>query len=88
MHNYSDNCKKEHASYPEQNILYYKNVANITIDSDSTTPQKKQNERGGYIQEDHQIPFDENEENNSIIVNKTIETNAKETIKPNTRNGI
>ena len=49
------------------------------------TLPKKKNGREEYHQENCKIPFDENM---SIIVNKTIETNEKEKIKPNTRNGI
>ena len=36
-----DICKNKLVSYPEQNTLNFENVANITADSDSITPQKK-----------------------------------------------
>ena len=56
---------------------------NITINSDIITPQKKQNGRKEYHQEDCQIPLNKNGENKSIIERKTIEPNENETIEPN-----
>ena len=94
--NYIDSVKNERAEYPEQNTLYVKKVANITINSGSIDPQKKQNGKEEYFQENCKIPFDENEENKSIITikaiepnpSKTIEPNANETIEPPVRNKI
>ena len=40
-----DIVNKELTVYPEQKTLHLENVANITIDSDSITPQKKKWER-------------------------------------------
>ena len=43
-----DSCHKESeigAVYPENNTAHFNKVTNITVDSDSITPQKKQNER-------------------------------------------
>ena len=42
MKNYIDSCKKKSAAYLEQNTTHFETVANISIDSDSVTPQKKQ----------------------------------------------
>ena len=42
---YIDSCKKESAANTEQNTLHLENVARITVDSDSITPQKKQKGR-------------------------------------------
>ena len=42
---YIYSVKKYRAAYMEQNTLHFKNVTNISIDSDSITPQKKQNGR-------------------------------------------
>ena len=50
MQNYIDSCKKVRASYPEQNTLHFKDIANIATNSDSTTPKKKQNGRGKHCQ--------------------------------------
>ena len=50
-----DIVKKECEAYPENNTLHSENVANITINSDSVTPQKKKNGREEDHQEDHQI---------------------------------
>ena len=58
---YIDSCNKERAENTEQNTLHLENVARITVDSDSITPQKKQNGIEEYKQEDCQIPFNENE---------------------------
>ena len=47
MQYYIDSCHKElerYASYPEQSTANYDNLANITVDSASGTPQEKQNE--------------------------------------------
>ena len=54
---YFDSAKKELAAYPEQNTLHFNNIANITIHSDSITPQNKQNEREEDHQEHGQIPL-------------------------------
>ena len=80
---YIDSCKKERAANTEQNTLHLENVARITVDSDSITPQKKQKGREEYHQEDYQIPLNENEENQSIIAIRTIESNVGKTIEPN-----
>ena len=40
---YIDSVDKERAAYPEENTLHFKNVAKITVDSYSITPQKIQN---------------------------------------------
>ena len=65
------------ASYPEQSTAHYNNVANITIGSDSTTPQKKKNGREEDCQEDRQeyrkIPSNKNGESKSMITIKKIE---------------
>ena len=48
MQEYIDSCRKESKSrsaYPEKNTAHFNNVAKITVDSDSTTPQKKQTGR-------------------------------------------
>ena len=39
MKTYIESVKKEHAAYPEHNILYFENVANITLDSDNVITQ-------------------------------------------------
>ena len=44
------------AAYPEQKILRIENVIKVTFNSDSITPQKKQNKREEDNQEDIQIP--------------------------------
>ena len=66
MQNYIDSCHKElerRAAYPEQSTTNFENVANITVDSDSVIPKDKQNGGEKYRQE---IPYSENEANNSI----------------------
>ena len=49
------------ASYQEQSTTCFNNVADITVDSDGITPQKKQSGGDEYFQEDRQIPFNKNE---------------------------
>ena len=52
MQTYIASCHKEsegHAAYTEYNTTNFHKVANITVDSDSITPQKKQS----GIEEDH-----------------------------------
>ena len=84
------------AAYLEQNNANFNSVANITVDSDSTTLQKKKNQREedsqeyrmiafseNARQEYRMIPFDKNEANKSIISSKKIETNGRKTIDPN-----
>ena len=44
MREHIDSCHKESkicAAYPEYSTAYFNKVENITIDSDSITPQKK-----------------------------------------------
>ena len=62
--NYIDSCHKEserRAGYPEQINVHFNNVANITVDSDSITSQKKQYGREEYFPEYRQIPLDKND---------------------------
>ena len=59
MQNYIDSFKKERASYPEHNTLYFENIEKITVESDIITPPKKR--RKEDFQEYRQIPFGENE---------------------------
>ena len=76
LQTYIDCCHQEserHALYPEQGIVHFNNMANITIDNNSITPQRRQNEREEHHQKDCQILFNKNEENKSIIASKTIE---------------
>ena len=78
---HSDSCHKESeipAVYPKYNTAHFNNVANITSNSDSITPHKKQNGREHNIHKDHEIPLDKNEANKSITVIKTIVPNASE----------
>ena len=63
-----DSVKKERAAYPEHNTLHLENFTNITVNSYSITPQKRQN----GIEEDCHISFDENGENKRIIARETI----------------
>ena len=49
---------------------------NITVNIGNITPHNKQNGRKEDRQEHCHINFDENEENKSIIVRKTIKPNA------------
>ena len=84
LRTYIDSVKKERASSPEQNTLHLDNIANITIDSEIITQQKKKNGREEDCQEYCHIPIDKNGEHNSIIASETIEPNANETIEPNT----
>ena len=58
---YIDSFKKERAENTEQNTLNLENFAIIAVDSDIITPQKKQNGREEYHQEDCQINFNKNE---------------------------
>ena len=91
LQTYIDGCHKESercAAYPEQSTAHFNNVVNITVDSDSITPQKGKNGREEDRQEYRQIPFDKNVENNSIIVSEAIEPNTSKSIEPNTRNKI
>ena len=85
---YIDSFKKERAENTEQNTLHLENFAIIAVDSNIITPQKKQNGRKENHQEHCKIPFEENEENNSIITSKTIESNANEEIGLNKINKI
>ena len=78
MQNYIDCCKKECASYPEQNNLHFENVTDITIYIHSITPHTKKNGREEDFQEDCRIPFNENEGNYSLILwEKLNQTQAK-----------
>ena len=79
-----DSCHKESESrteYPEQNTSHFNNVANITVNSNSVTPQKKKN----GIEEDHQedcnIIFDKNGANKSMNASETIELITIKTIE-------
>ena len=54
---YIDSVDKERAAYPEENTLHFKNVAKITVDSYSITPQKIQNGKEEDRQEKRQIPL-------------------------------
>ena len=79
MQEHIDSCHKESESsevYPEHSTAHFNNVTNITVDSDSIIPQKKQNGREENVQKDHEIPFNKNEANKSIIENETIVPNA------------
>ena len=58
---YIDRCKKECAENTEQNTIHLERFAIIAVDSDIITPQKKQNDREEYHQEDYQINFNKNE---------------------------
>ena len=68
--------------YPEYSTEHFNSVANITVDSDGITPQKKQNGIEVYIQEYHKIPFNQNEASKIIIAIKTIEPNASAKFDP------
>ena len=82
MQNYIESCQKESercASYTEERTAHFKNVASITINSDSVIPQEKWN----GSEEDFQAnTYNENEVNKSIEQNviKTIEQNVSKTI--------
>ena len=83
MREHIDSChkySKSSAAYPENGTANFNNVANITVDSDSITPQKKKNEKEENIQKYHDIYFDKNESNKSIIDRKKIAPNADKTI--------
>ena len=57
LQNYIDSCYREserRASYSEKSTAHFNNVANITGDRDSITPQKKKNGGEGAFQEDFQ----------------------------------
>ena len=48
MREYIDSCHRESescAAYLEHNTAHFNNIANITANSDSITPQKKNNGR-------------------------------------------
>ena len=82
LEDYIASCHKEserRAVYKEQITEHFNNVADITADSDSITPQKKQNGREKY----RHITFNNNEANNSINASKTIEPNASKKFEPN-----
>ena len=66
--------------YPEQRTAHFKNVVNITVNSDSVIPQQKQN---GSEKDCQAGTYNENEANKSIeeITSKTIEQNARNRIE-------
>ena len=48
MREHISSCHKKyesHAAYPEQSTANFKNIANINVDSDTITPQKKKKGR-------------------------------------------
>ena len=86
---YIESCHKESercAAYLEQNTLHSEIASDIAINSDSITPQKKKNDREEYRQEDHQMPFNENDANKSKNVSRKVNTSKK--IETNARNKI
>ena len=89
MQTYIESCKKEperRVVYTEHNTEHFENVANITANSDSVILQEKQTVR----EEDHKIPYNKNEANESIEQNagETIEQNANTIIEQNERKTI
>ena len=82
MQEHIDNCHKKSESrvaYPEHSTAHLNNVANITVDSDGTTPRKKHNRREENNQKYHDIPWEKNEANKSIIASeKLCQTRAKQ----------
>ena len=64
------------------------NVANITVDSDGTTPRKKHNRREENNQKYHDIPLEKNEANKSIIAKRRIVPNASKKIEQIANNKI
>ena len=71
MREHIDSCHKQfesHATYAEHINSHVNNVANVTIDSDGITLQKKKYGKERNIQKDNDIYFKENEPNKSIIV--------------------
>ena len=60
-------------------------MANITVVSDIITPYKKKN---GREEDRRQIPFNKNEENQSIIARGTIEPNSSKKNEQKLRNKL
>ena len=81
LQTYIDSFHKEPeicAAYMEHSTPYFNNVVDITINIDSITPHKKQNGREEYCQ----IPFYENEINESITMRETTEPTMSNKIEP------
>ena len=81
MQDYIDSCKnkpEKHAAYPEQSTVNFEKIVSITADSASIFPQEKKNGSEKYCQEDHNIPYDENEANNSIAKKRAKQLNKTE----------
>ena len=66
MQNYIDSCHREsekRAAYPENSTANFENILSITVDSDSSIRQEKQNVSNKY----HQVnPYDKYEANKII----------------------
>ena len=66
LQTYTNSVKEDHIEYMEHNTLHIC-FAKITLDSDSITQHNKRNGREKDCWEDHNIPLDKNEANNSMV---------------------